>query len=270
MSSLHQGFQETGALAETFRWLDQADGHPLVQELKRHILEVGPVGAGDRVLDVGCGLGQEALRLAQRTGSQGHVTGIDANPAMIAEARRRSEDGDLPVTFEIGDAQSIALPDGTFDICRTERVLRYLDRPDAAIAEMTRVTRPGGSVVAFDFDSDMTVVDLGDPLLVRQITDVLDAAVPHPWIGRQLFARFRRAGLHDVRAVPHAFCLTGKPGFTIYQQLNRGTIDRAWQTDQISADQAAAWWRALEPAAEEGAFFAATLGFIVAGRKPIT
>jgi ubiquinone/menaquinone biosynthesis C-methylase UbiE len=125
--------------------------------------------------------------------------------------------------------------DGTFDVCRTERVLRYLDRPQAALAEMARVTRPGGSVLAFDFDSDMTIVDAPDPELPLRIARVLDAAVPHPWIGRQLFGLFQRAGLSEVRVIPHA--------------------------------EVATWWAGLERAAEAGAFFAASLGFIAAGRK---
>ncbi len=69
-----------------------------------------------------------------------------------------------------------------------------MDRPEAALGEMVRVTRPGGSVLAFDFDSDSTVVDAPDSALARRIAELLDAAVPHPWIGRQLFGLFQRAG----------------------------------------------------------------------------
>ena len=60
MSSLHQGFQETGESGSTeavFRWLDGADESPLIQQVKRQMLEVRPVGEGDQVLDVGCNTG---------------------------------------------------------------------------------------------------------------------------------------------------------------------------------------------------------------------
>ena len=213
------------------------------------MLDVCPVGEGDQVLDVGCGLGHEVFRLAERVGPHGRVVGIDANSAMITEARRRAADLTLPITFEVGDARHVGFPDNTFDLCRTERVLRYLDRPEAALAEMARLARPGGSVLAFDFDSDQTVVDAPDPALARRIAEVLDAAVPHPWIGRQLFGLFRRAGLRDVRVVPHAICLSGAAGFAIYQQLNRGTIDRAREAGQVTASEVAAWWAALKRAA---------------------
>lgn len=207
MSSVHQGFQETGQSEAgsdaAFRWLDRADGHPLIRLLKQRMLEACPVAAGYQVLDVGCGLGHEARRLAELAGPAGRVVGIDANPAMIDEARRRASGASTPVTFDVGDAHALAL----------------------------------------------------------------DAAVPHPWIGRQLFGLFKRAGLLDVRVVPHAVCVSGEAGLAVYQQLNRGTIDQARQAGQLSAGEVATWWAALEQAAEAGTFFSAALGFIAVGGK---
>ena len=87
--STRQRFQDRSQSADveaTFRWLDQADGHPQLQEIKRRMLDLCPVHAADQVLDVGCGLGHEARRLAERVGPQGRVVGVDQIPAMIAEA----------------------------------------------------------------------------------------------------------------------------------------------------------------------------------------
>jgi ubiquinone/menaquinone biosynthesis C-methylase UbiE len=272
MSSVHQGFQpESAALGATdalFGWLDQADRHPLISLLKQRMLEIRPVGPGDQVLDVGCGLGHEARRLAEFMGPHGHVTGVDSNPVMITEASRRAASHALPVTFEVGDAHHLSFADDTFDLCRIERVLRYVDQVEVVIAEMTRVTRSDGTVLAFDFDSDMTIVDAPDMVLARRVAELLDAAVPNPWIGRQLFAQFQRAGLRDVRVVPHAFCLTGRAGFGFYQQLNRGTLDQAGQAGKIGEDLLATWWAGLEQAAETDTFFLSNLGFIATGTKP--
>ena len=271
MHSVHQGFQVRGQSADdgaTFRWLDRADGHPLAREVKQHMLEMCPVRPRDEVLDVGCGLGHEVMRLAERVGPGGRAVGIDANPSMVAEAQRRAAALTFPIEFDLGDAHDLDFPDGVFDLCRTERVLRYLEAPDRVLQEMARVVRPGGNVVAFDFDSDQTVVDAPDSTLARRIAQVLDAAVPHPWVGRQLSRLFQNVGLVDVRVVPHVVVLTGAGGFAMYEQLGRGTIARAVDAGQITSDHAATWWEGLEQAAAEGTFFWANLGFIAQGRKP--
>ena len=54
------------------------------------MLDLCPVGAGARVLDVGCGLGHELMRLAPQVGRGGRIVGVDASPSMVAEARRRA------------------------------------------------------------------------------------------------------------------------------------------------------------------------------------
>jgi ubiquinone/menaquinone biosynthesis C-methylase UbiE len=105
----------------------------------------------------------------------------------VEEARRRAAALDLAITFEVGDAHALALPDGQFDVCRTARVVRYLEGPERVVREMARVVGAGATVLAFDFDSDQTVVDAPDRDLTRRIAEVLDAAVPHPWIGRKSY-----------------------------------------------------------------------------------
>ena len=52
----------SGNVEASVRWLDRVDAHPPAQELKRRMLELCPVGAGDRILDVGCGLGRPRSR----------------------------------------------------------------------------------------------------------------------------------------------------------------------------------------------------------------
>ena len=269
MESLHQTFQRDDAVDvdAMVRWLDRVDAHPLVGEYKQKMLELCPVGAGDGVLDVGCGVGHEVMRLAHRVGSAGRTVGIDASPPMIAEAQRRAANVPFPIEFTVGDAHDLPFPDGTFDLCRTERVLRYLRSPETAVREMARVSRAGGCVVAFDFDSDQTVVDAPDQSLTRRIADVLDAAVPNPWIGRKLFALFHRVGLVDVRVAPHTSVLTGSRGFAMYRQINHGTIQHAVQSGHVTPADQAAWWADLEQAAHTETFCSVNLGFIVTGRR---
>ena len=269
-AGLHQSFQsdeDSPDVNAIVAWLDGVDAHPLITAVKRAMLDACPLGAGNSVLDVGCGLGHEVTRLASRVGAHGRVVGIDASAPLIEEARRRAADAALPITFEVGDAHRLDFVDDAFDLCRTERVLRYVDQPEIALREMVRVTRTGGCVIAFDFDSDQTVVDASDHALARRVAEALDAAVPNPWIGRQLFGLFCRAGLADVRVFAQPALLTGPSGFELYRQSNQGTISRAVQSGRITPTEEAAWWAALEHAAQTGTFCSINLGVTVTGQK---
>src|SRR5689334_14041519 len=137
MSRLHRDFQRGGASdpEAAFAWLDGAHASPVIQALTQRMLEEQPVRAGDHVLDIGCGLGHELQRLAPLVGPRGRLRGVDASPAMVAEARRRAAALDLPIAFEVGDAYALDLPNDHFDQCRVARVLRYLESPERAVGE---------------------------------------------------------------------------------------------------------------------------------------
>ena len=111
------------------------------------------------------------------------------------------------------------------------------------------------------------VVDAPDPALTRRIAEVLDAAVPHPWIGRQLFGLFRRACVTCESSRTSSACRE-RPGSPSTSNSTEGTIDRARQAGQVAAEEVAAWWAALEQAGETEMFFTAVLGFIAVGNKP--
>ena len=270
MSSLLGGFQHSSQIADVtalFRWLDHADGMAPIQQIKRLMLEACPISTGDRVLDVGCGVGHEVQRMAQRVGPEGRAVGIDRSEPMIAEARRRAVSAGLPSEYLVADARHLELASDMFELCRAERVLRYIERPEQAVQEMVRVVRPGGRVVIFDFDAD-TIVDAPDPPLVRRIAEVLDAAIPSPWVGRQLFRIFKQVGLTEVSVVPHAAVMTSPHHFPVYRRLVADTLSCAVEAGQIDASDVARWWALLEHADREGVFFTFVLGCIVTGRKP--
>lgn len=267
MTTVQQGFQGTNdasSAEQLFTWLEFADAQPAVQEIKRRMFETAPACVGDHVLDVGCGIGLEAMRLAWHTGPAGRVVGIDVSARMITEARRRAAAEAWPSEYLIMDAQQLDFPDAAFDLCRSERVLRYVEDPALAVREMARVVRPGGRVVVFDFDSDSTVIDAPDPALARRVRDILDAAVPHGWIGRQLPRLFRAAGLGDVQVVPHVLLL---PTLESYLRLVGGTLEQAVCDGRLSAAEHDRWRVDLEQSEQAGNFLVANLGFIVSGRR---
>lgn len=101
------------------------------------------------VLDVGCGVGHWGMLLASVMPTGVRVTGIDREPSWVSEASKRARARGLDGRFSYvhGAAERLPFPDDSFDLTTCQTLLIHLPDPAAAIAEMSRVTRPGGLVV---------------------------------------------------------------------------------------------------------------------------
>ncbi|MFZ1997586.1 MAG: methyltransferase domain-containing protein [Solirubrobacteraceae bacterium] len=98
------------------------------------------VHAGDRVLDVACGTGVVARASRDRVGSNGSVTGLDINPAMLAVARSRGAGTD----FVQGSALTLPFGDASFDVVLCQLGLQFFPNRAVAVGEMHRVLCEGG------------------------------------------------------------------------------------------------------------------------------
>ena len=232
-------------------------------KLKQRTFEALRLETGWRVLDVGCGTGDDARALAELVGPSGLVVGIDNSRAMIKEAERRALGLGLPLDFRVDDAMHLNLEDDSFNACRCERVLMHLDEPQAAMSELVRVTRPGGRVVAMDVDWDAVVVDHPDKVLTRQMIGLLSDRIRNGQIGRRLPRLFLEAGLRAVEVAPHTlFC-----PFPIFALTVGVPLRWAQQEGNSVADDFEQWWRTLSDQHQAGRFFAAINCFIVTGVK---
>jgi SAM-dependent methyltransferase len=109
--------------------------------------ELADVRAGQRVLDVGCGPGALTGQLVQRLGS-GSVSVIDPSASFVAAIRSRFPEIDV----QCGIAERLPFADGIFDAALAQLVVHFMADPVAGLAEMGRVTRPGGLVAACVWD----------------------------------------------------------------------------------------------------------------------
>jgi SAM-dependent methyltransferase len=98
---------------------------------------------GESVLDVACGTGNLAIPAA-RTGAC--VSGIDIAPNLIAQARLEARTAGCAVAFEVGDAETLPYLNDQFDTTVTMFGAMFAYRPERAVGELLRVTRPGGRV----------------------------------------------------------------------------------------------------------------------------
>lgn len=124
--------------------------HVLVDGLTQHseaIFPTLPVRAGDRILDVGCGFGDTAIKLAKLVGPTGEVVGIDCCDAFLEYARKDAQTrGAANVSFVRGDAE-VALPTDQYDFVFARFGTMFFANPVAGLRNMRKALRPGGRMV---------------------------------------------------------------------------------------------------------------------------
>jgi ubiquinone/menaquinone biosynthesis C-methylase UbiE len=137
---------------QRYGWdLAAADYEPLWQaqiaEAQADLLELASPAVGERVLDIACGTGLVSFEAARAVSASGHVLGIDLSERMIDAANRRAREATLSnCSFSRMDAETLALPDASFDVVLCALGLMYMPDPEQALREMRRVLRPGGRV----------------------------------------------------------------------------------------------------------------------------
>ena len=127
--------------ARVRRALQEERHSALVARVERLL---APLRGDERALDVGCGTGALAYALAPRVGE---VVGVDSSEEYLALAREDAPEG---CTFVLGDAEALPFAYGDFDLVGCLRVLHHVARPELVVAEIARVTRPGGRILIAD------------------------------------------------------------------------------------------------------------------------
>jgi ubiquinone/menaquinone biosynthesis C-methylase UbiE len=126
-----------------------------MRAFRKEIVQRAGTEPGDRVLDVGCGTGDLAMAAKALAGRTGVVHGIDASPQMIEVAQRKAAKAGSGVDFQVGLIEDIAFPDDHFDLVLSTLMMHHLpgDLKRAGLAEIYRVTKPGGRIMIVDIES---------------------------------------------------------------------------------------------------------------------
>lgn len=220
---------------------------------------------GCRVLDLGCGTGDEARWMAPLVGATGRVVGVDYSQTMIEEARKRAADLNLPLEFHQGTAYALDFPDDSFDRCRAIHTLSALHDPEKALAEMVRVLRPGGRIVVIDQDWDTLTIDAANHHTTRRVREYLCDSFPSGWVGRRLRGLFTQTGLTDI------VVRAGVSSWTDHNADDpwwESTLRRVHDLGMVTAEDAAAWREDLRQRAAADAFWAGVMVFMASGIKP--
>jgi ubiquinone/menaquinone biosynthesis C-methylase UbiE len=254
---------ETENPGEFVAFLDAISRNEGIKAMKRRTYELLDAGAGQRILEVGCGAGDDARRIAEMISPGGSLVAVDKSEVLISEARRRSLGKNDSIDFVVGDATALDLDSGTFNACRIERTLIHIPKPTVAMSEMVRVLHSGGRLVAYEPDLETYVIDSSYHELTRRLLKFWFGQLQCGWVARHLPALFKESGLADINIEPRTMIYD----FDLVGHSFYGTMECAVEADVATVDEVSDWFADLERARDNGTFFCANMGYIVSGRK---
>lgn len=241
--------------------LEAFDAIPQLQELKE--IARARIEPGARVLDLGCGFGLETLRLARQVAPEGRVAGLDKSAEFIAEAERRAAAANLAIDFRAGDAEVLPYPDAAFDHARAERLLIYLKDPGQTVAEMRRVTRPGGSLAFIEPEFGTTTINLADRDVVRRaMAHEARTAVAHSWLPGPLAGMLADLGLRDITVATRVLIFPQDLAAEYFTSVGHG----AERAGVLSSEEAVAWVTRIEELHARQRLFASVGYFLFTAR----
>jgi SAM-dependent methyltransferase len=232
--------------------------------------------AGSTVLEAGCGVGAQTVTLAARS-PEARFTSIDLSEDSLAEAKQRTDAAGLTnVGFRQADIFALPFAPASFDHVFVCFVLEHLTRPAAALANLTTLLRPGGTLTVIEGDHGSTYFHPDDPAAHAAIQCQIDLqrdAGGNALIGREVYPLMVEAGLEAVRVSPRmVYVDASRPelvdGFTrrTFTAMIEGIRDSAIAGGLIDAGTFDAGVRALHRTTEPDGVFCYTF-FKGVGRK---
>jgi ubiquinone/menaquinone biosynthesis C-methylase UbiE len=168
--------------------------NPLRGPVLRCAIQALQLPMGSRGLDAGCGIGLQALSLAEAVGSAGHVTGLDLSPKFLAYAEELVKKAGLSerISFQEGDVNQLSFEDDSFDWAWSVDCVGYAPiEPLPLVKELARIVKPGGSVAILAWSSEKLLP--GYPVLEARLNATSSGIAP--------FAKGKKPEYHFTRAL---------------------------------------------------------------------
>lgn len=210
-----------------------------------------------RVLEVGCGTGAVLRSLAQRDGFAGKAIGVDQCLPFVEAAGRfaREEKIGDRVELRVGDAHNLDFPAATFDIVIAHTLISHVTEPEAVLAEMARVARPGGTLVIFDGDYASLTYGFPDHDFGQRMDAALaNATFNNPRIMRDLPRLLPAIGLQLQAAWGDAVVEIG--GGSYFRSFAETYVPFVIEAGLLPAEAVESWLAVQRQAMDDGMFFA--------------
>jgi ubiquinone/menaquinone biosynthesis C-methylase UbiE len=230
----------------------------------RNLIQEANLRPGESILEVGCGTGALNRWLAHYTEGKNPITGVDINHYLLREAENLVlMDGlEAIVKIEEGNAEDLPYPDNSFDMTMSVTVLEEVNA-DNTLAEMIRVTRPGGRIAVIVRATDLPFfinLPLGAALKTKAEREEFGgSAGPHGCADASLYRRFQESKLTAVKMYPYLAAFVRPWALDFVQDTVMPSLNQ---------EEAAEWHAARAKADAEGTFFFSYPHHCAVGAKP--
>lgn len=260
----------TGEMIERIiQRLEFRDTDPTFSSWINAYLDKLPLGSAERVLDVGCGTGVVARRIALREDFSGEVIGVDYGANLIAAAHELAErkaPGVNNLRFEIGDCHALTYDDNTFDIVVAHTLVSHVRDVERTVQEIVRVAKPGGRIAIFDGDYASWTFAYPEPSIARKMEQaLLDATFAHPDTMRFMPVLLKDAGADIIEVLAMPYAEVGKANY--WKSLAETYGARIAPLGLLPQAEVDTWMNWLTQASDDGTFFGVSNYFTYLARK---
>lgn len=204
----HTGYRLAAILGYPQEWIESLPRSAVVSMAGTgNPFALGDIRPGERVVDCGSGAGADALIAARLVGPTGRVIGVDMTPEMLTTARVNADEAGLTnVEFREGLLEALPIETGWADVVISNGVLNLVPDKAAALAEMHRVLRPGGRLLAADI-----VLERAVSATSKHDVSLWTGCIAGGLLADELLALIAAAGFVDVEFVPGGDVFAGAP-----------------------------------------------------------
>ena len=238
---------------------------PEIVRQRQHTLNKLSVKRGEKILDVGCGVGFLSYEIALQTGDSGRVSGIDQNSEMIRHANKRCEN--LQNTeFSEANANELPFPEESFDAACCTQVLLYVNDVAQVISEIKKVLKPAGRIIIVETDWRGVVLNSDYDSITRKIFSAWDTAVPSPNLPVRLAPLLVENGFCNIDVEPIPILNTEYTPSQFSHGMMNWITKNALKKGYITKEHSQKWLDDLDEKGESGNYFFCVNRFLFSGQ----
>ena len=239
---------------------------PEIIQQRSRTLDALSLGAGERVLDAGCGTGLLLEQMAIAVGDNGQAFGLDYSPDMLDVARHRCQHLNN-VSLHQGSVEQMDFEEDSFDVVSCSQTLLYVEQVEAALREFYRVLKPYGRLGIVETDWRGVVFSSLDEALTRKILCAWDSAVESPNLPVKLGNLLRRLKFSAIRVEAIPIINSSYTGKNFSAGMLKWFARNAVKQAAITQNESDQWQQQLQELAQQDAYFFSVNRFLFTAVK---